>query len=572
MSARQKIWDLGVPVNANIRDIMQVQPRPGLTFENNLLLPGLPEPLAQGVGGLGGSQSQAILLQKCRAAKDIYKFCNGTGLIQNRTLDGYYRQCSYGQVALGNVVVVDNLYIPCYGSLDLPFTFPSGNSFDTKSCNNDNMLKWHYYLDSLMPADTPPSDFNHKVMMLPKGLTSKFPAKPLLIKPNLLPLPLLPLRLRLDLFPTGGVMLTKLPGLAPGCNGIAGSASIGPWIRQFSDANTWGTGLIWWSADAFGDVELLFHEAGHNMGMAHANVPGGCDLGDQCDFACPMGGAGGQGVRCLNAPHNWQVGWGRPFLELTDSSLRYGAPMTVAVPQQMSNRDSSIAVALTGMAANQRFYISARINTPPYDLPFFKWQNGRPFVLIHSYAGTAAASYARTVVLGKTEVGETFRDSASGLVVTFNRWDGAVYATVTLCRRMGFTEASCGDGLDDDCDGLPDSLDPDCAGRMAATSSETTTRDQYNTVPMQGASGGTVTPRSPSAPRQPRPPPRPPRRPRLAWDDWGDIGAIGLGRALRTVVNVQGIESAINVLETVRVALKLPLRGKELARTHGTQQ
>ena len=52
------------------------------------------------------------------------------------------------------------------------------NKFDTKSCNNDNLIKWHYYLDTVA-ADQgiKASDYNHKILLLPKGFASKMPGR-----------------------------------------------------------------------------------------------------------------------------------------------------------------------------------------------------------------------------------------------------------------------------------------------------------------------------------------------------------------------------------------------------------
>ncbi|GIL55687.1 hypothetical protein Vafri_11229, partial [Volvox africanus] len=121
------------------------------------------------------------------------------------TLAGYYNTCSYGKVSLelSRVVILENLTIPCTGELkDLPFTLPSGNQFDTSGCGVDNMVKWHYYLDSIASEQhVVPTDFNHKVILLPEGFTA-----------------------------------TK-----PKYNSFVGSASVGPWMRNVSGTNSYGT-------------------------------------------------------------------------------------------------------------------------------------------------------------------------------------------------------------------------------------------------------------------------------------------------------------------------------------------
>ncbi|EFJ43690.1 hypothetical protein VOLCADRAFT_96075 [Volvox carteri f. nagariensis] len=408
-----------------------------------------------------------------------------TGDGNGRTLAKYYDACSYKQVSLNSaqVKVLGPEEIPCSGSLNLPFTFPSGNIFDTKSCNNDNMIKWHYYLDTVAARrGITATDYNHKVILLPQGYMALF----------------------------------------PGCNGVSGSASIGPWLREYSDVNKFGTGLVWWAGDSFGSLEILFHEIGHTLGMAHASVPDGCDLIDQCDHTCPMGAIGGQGIRCLNAPHLDQLGWGQPFRDLSDKDFPTGAKQLLTIPPQMTTSRSFVRLDFSPRPGSRKLYAAARINTPPYDLPYGINQNGQPFIVVHSWNGTSTNKYVRTILLADVELGDMFVDDVSGLVITFVDWDDKKGASATFCRRKGPKEKTCGDGIDDDCDNLVDENDPDCAGRMPGGAQSDrpvqAPATRSPSPPPRGAWGGAVRlpPPSPPPPSPPPPPPPstpPPRRP-----------------------------------------------------------
>jgi hypothetical protein len=101
---------------------------------------------------------------------------------------------------------------------------------------------------------------------------------------------------------------------AAGCPPGTGVSTIGPWDRTTTAVNGMGSGLIWLPTESYALLDVWLHEAGHNYGMAHANIPGNCGnimfsmMGDQCDPSCTMGSNSGQGIRCFNAPHNLQVG------------------------------------------------------------------------------------------------------------------------------------------------------------------------------------------------------------------------------------------------------------------------
>ncbi|GIL55688.1 hypothetical protein Vafri_11232, partial [Volvox africanus] len=118
---------------------------------------------------------------------------------------------------------------------------------------------------------------------------------------------------------------------------------------------------------------------------------------------------------------------------------------------------------LNTMPGSMKLYVAVRINTQPYDLPYTAELNGNAFLTVHSYNGTQAQQYSRTVLLADIQIGDTYVDRISGLVVSYRKRDdtnGGVVAT--FCRQAAATEEICGDGLDDDCDGLADAIDPDC--------------------------------------------------------------------------------------------------------------
>ncbi|EFJ52960.1 hypothetical protein VOLCADRAFT_86484 [Volvox carteri f. nagariensis] len=163
--------------------------------------------------------------------------------------------------------VLGPVTVPCTGTIKI--TYPSGNNFTTNNCKNDNLPKWHQWLDE-WAAETynvTASDYHHRVLYLPNYFAFR----------------------------------------TPGCNGFAGLGSLGPSRGSLTAVNQWGTSLVWISGDTSLALIALLHEIGHNYGMQHADISGGCDLKDQCDHTCTMGATGGQGIACFNAPHNWQL-------------------------------------------------------------------------------------------------------------------------------------------------------------------------------------------------------------------------------------------------------------------------
>ncbi|GIL56747.1 hypothetical protein Vafri_12019 [Volvox africanus] len=355
-------------------------------------------------------------------------FFVGKNTWKNRDIATYFRTCSYGKVNIypSNVKILGPVQVPCNGTLKQPHPFSTGSAFNTNHCiANDNMYKWHVWLGSWAAANhgINANDYHHRIIILPTHFAFRI----------------------------------------PDCGGFSGASTAGKWsLFTPTAANSWGTGFMWWDGSNFGDHETLLHEFGHSYGLAHANVPGGCFTNDQCDWTCAMGSYGGQGIRCFNAPHNWQIGWGKSVLQLDDEGLPYGYAKEILVPPQLSAVSSFVMVSTNDMPANQRLFISARLNVYMYDLPYAWYNDGKSYITIHTYNGTESASYIPTKVVGEIQPGATWRDNASSIVVRFNSWQSGNGARVTLCRRRANTENNCYDNFDDDCDFLTDAEDPDC--------------------------------------------------------------------------------------------------------------
>lgn len=80
------------------------------------------------------------------------------------------------------------------------------------------------------------------------------------------------------------------------------------------------------------------HELAHNLKLQHASdqltVSNPKTYCSYCDDSCSLGYC--CKPRCYNAPHNWQLGWATPVLNLNSYNLGPGAWRTVVVPQERS--------------------------------------------------------------------------------------------------------------------------------------------------------------------------------------------------------------------------------------------
>jgi hypothetical protein len=199
-----------------------------------------------------------------------------------------------------------------------------------------------------------------------------------------------------------------------------------------------------------------------------------------------------------------QLGWGRPFMQLSTAAYTAGSRVPLQIPSQMTAINSSVMV--TGLPGGQRLFISARNNTRPYDLSWTVWENELKYLVFHTYNGTDGRPGIQTVWVGEIKVGDVWRHKNSNVSVILDAWNNATgVATARICFRLADTEVLCGDGVDDDCDFLPDAADlNDCV----------IPRPRPPPLPPAPPLLPPSPPPAPPLPPSPPPSPKPPRPPR----------------------------------------------------------
>ncbi|GFH30779.1 peptidase_M11 domain-containing protein, partial [Haematococcus lacustris] len=202
------------------------------------------------------------------------------------------------------------------------------------------------------------------------------------------------------------------------------------------------------------------------MGLAHASSP--TDV--YGDASCPMGNAWA-GPRCYAAPHQWQLGWSQPLLEVTSANLPPSSWLTVQLPGLALQQTSVVRVLPTwnAGATTPAYFIAYR---PALGHDSGLSANGYGLgnmVHIHTYdwpAVPAAIEWRPTLLRSLASPGAIWSDvwTSNLRVRLISLSPDQTTASVGICRYTVSYETGddCFDGLDNDCNGLTDDQDPNC--------------------------------------------------------------------------------------------------------------
>ncbi|GFR51629.1 hypothetical protein Agub_g14056 [Astrephomene gubernaculifera] len=215
------------------------------------------------------------------------------------------------------------------------------------------------------------------------------------------------------------------------------------------------------------------------------------------DPSCAMGSPGG-GYRCFNAPNSLKLFFSQPARRLDSSNMSPGASISVQLPAAAAGRNNLLLLApsegpllsppapgstpLSPTSGQLTLFVQYRV---PIGGDAGLAAAVRAKVVVHSLnasAGTAGGPMGRSPpsrLVAMITPGEVYRDTSARVVIRFLAAlpppagdDGGVTgggASLALCRYLWESEAAadggagCANGVDDDCDGLVDEDDPDCA-------------------------------------------------------------------------------------------------------------
>jgi hypothetical protein len=217
-----------------------------------------------------------------------------------------------------------------------------------------------------------------------------------------------------------------------------------------------GGGLSWYGPSAANTIQAYAHELGHNLRLHHSSK-GGVEYGDMSSamgYCCT--------TRCYNTANNWQLGWATPVASITAANLAPGQTQTVTLPLEHTATANLVQITPTWQGGAS-YWVGYRGSTAGYNgydvnlesayankVNVYQWDS-----TTYTYIGFTYHLASLTATAGSTTW------TAGSLVVRVNSLI-ANAAVVAICRPQGATETSCGDGLDNDCDGLIDGFDPDC--------------------------------------------------------------------------------------------------------------
>ncbi|KAG2492538.1 hypothetical protein HYH03_009203 [Edaphochlamys debaryana] len=379
----------------------------------------------------------------------------------------YVATCSYGKATFdaSNSRIL-TVKLPCSGVSKV-----TKMAWDSSSCTKDNLFNWmyevEYYIDNVLkPLDWNHRRYRHHVIITPRNMTQ---------------------------------------WAGPACD-WSGMGSIG--MAQ----STWS--YAWVSGDSWQQKQVYLHEMGHNYNLMHAATleNGGPDACSHCDWSSAMGYC--CDTRCLSPPHAYQLGWAKALATVNDSQLTTGTTLAFELPSQIMSDANYLQVTTTWLGAddvapsavaamggtsyyyppNATFLFSYRLDFEDFDELPGGFSGG---VNVYLFTIGAQDELKDSVHLGLISPSSPSWADPSGSLVVRQLTGDANSVILTLCRPEAASEAgweACNDFNDNDCDGLIDADDPDCAAFFT---------NRPPPPPPQ-----TLT-RSPPPPRPPPPPPRP---------------------------------------------------------------
>ncbi|PNH01370.1 hypothetical protein TSOC_012758 [Tetrabaena socialis] len=227
------------------------------------------------------------------------------------------------------------------------------------------------------------------------------------------------------------------------------------------------------------DPTRLMHELGHTMGLFHSLLAGSDN--PYGDTSCIMG----DGVRtCYNAAQMSLLGWAAPAANLSAADLPPGTWVTFALPAVSADPRNHVAIRPTWLAGSMgmqgTLYVSYRAPVG-CDVGLRADAAGR--LQVHSFVSGSWMDTGNITLLQATvDLGRIWPDPASRSVGSDSLrlavrvlargplTDAVPWVRLAVCRYTVAKETSCGDLLDNDCDGLVDQQDPDCGPGIGSRS------------------------------------------------------------------------------------------------------
>jgi hypothetical protein len=316
-------------------------------------------------------KSPGIVYDKFKAMWHTSSAVNG----QN-TMQGYYQSCSQGYTTFleaDNYIVPAEIMLPCTGTIwNLPW--------DATKCGNREVYGWanfaENYARNTLGIDL--TRYSRKIIVLPS--------------------------------------LNQCKWIGLGSVGCGGSCYT--WINGPNALN----------------LDILFHELGHNLGLLHSTTPGQ----EYGDFSCAMGGGGG--VRCYNAPQNWLLGWAKTIDNLNVANFIQNIWKIYIIPPQTTVTNNMIRISAnwdTTLDTNAFYFISfrARVN---YDRGLnTRYANA---VFVHNYNNSDNSDSTRISGI-KPELlkvlntaSQTWIQTNYKLAVKVNSITSGVSASISTCH------------------------------------------------------------------------------------------------------------------------------------------